>query len=229
MAARVTSRDVLLDPRALVRFLNAALDAVHADPGLSEKQLVALGTELRHASGKDVRFRTVPIANPSYRVKGAGAVALWDDTAARTLFTAMREDTKVRRPGGKAGSSLTIPPNQISVQVYNGSPRVGEGTRASQELSGRGFAIAGPARNWRNRSVDRTIVRYDPRYSESIRTLAAAVPGARLAAVPDLGHVLQVVIGSQYDGTHAVEVAASTGGNATDSADGRAADADPCS
>jgi LCP family protein required for cell wall assembly len=229
MAARVTSRDVLLDPRALVRFLNAALDAVHADPGLTEKELVALGTELRHASGKDVRFRTVPIANPSYRVRGAGAVALWDATAARTLFTAMREDTKVRRPGGKAGSSLTVPPNQISVQVYNGSAKVGEGTRASQELSGRGFAIAGPAQNWRNRSVDRTIVRYDPRYSESIRTVAAAVPGARLVAVPDLGHVLQVVIGSQYDGTHAVEVAASNGGSAADSADGRAADADPCS
>ena len=103
MAARVTSRDVLLDPRALVRFLNAALDAVRADPGLTEKELVALGTELRHASGKDVRFRTVPIANPSYRVKGAGAVALWDDAAANTLFTAMREDTKVRKPGGKAG------------------------------------------------------------------------------------------------------------------------------
>jgi hypothetical protein len=115
------------------------------------------------------------------------------------------------------------------VQVYNGSAKVGEGTLASQELSGRGFAIAGPARNWRNRSVDRTIVRYDARYSESIRTLAAAVPGARLVAVPDLGHVLQVVIGSQYNGTRAVEVAAARGGDAANSADGRSADADPCS
>ena len=107
MAARVTSRDVLLDPRALVRFLNAALDAVRADPGLTEKGLVTLGTELRHASGKDVRFRTVPIANPSYRVRGAGAVALWDDAAAKTLFTAMREDTSVRHAAKKGGAAAS--------------------------------------------------------------------------------------------------------------------------
>jgi LCP family protein required for cell wall assembly len=228
MVDRVTSKDVLLDPRALVRFLNAALDAVRADPGLTEKELVALGTQLRHASGKDIRFRTVPIANPSYRVRGVGSVALWDDTAASTLFTAMREDTKLRRPGGKNGaSSLTVPPDQISVQVSNGSTKVGLGTQATQELSGRGFAIAGPAQNWRTRAVGRTMLRYDPRYSDSIKTLAAAVPGARLVPVAGLGHTLQVVIGSAYDGTHAVQVTASATG--ADSPDGRAANANPCS
>ena len=232
MVDRVTSRDVLLDPRALVRFLNAALDAVSADPGLTEKELVALATELRHATGKDVRFSTVPIANPSFRVSGAGSVALWDKVAATTLFTAMREDTKPRRTGGKNGGlSLTIPPDQISVRVYNGSTTVGLGTQASQELSGRGFAIAGPAQNWRTNAVGPTILRYDARYSASIRTLAAAVPGARLVPVPGLGHTLQVVIGSQYDGTHAVQVAKppiSTAVNASD-AQGRTAATDPCS
>ena len=232
MVDRVTSRDVLLDPRALVRFLNAALDAVRADPGLTEKELVALGTQLRHASGKDVRFRTVPIANPSYSVRGAGAVALWDDAAASNLFTSMREDTSPRRTGGKNGaSSLAIPPDQISVQVYNGSTSVGLGTQASQELSGAGFAIAGPAQNWRTKAVGRTILRYDARYSESIRTLAAAVPGARLEAVPGLGHILQVVLGSQYGGTRAVQVTASASATGVGAADapGRAANADPCS
>jgi LCP family protein required for cell wall assembly len=227
MADRVTSRDVLLDPRALVRLLNAALDAVRADPGLTEKELVALGTQLRHASGKDIRFRTVPIANPSYRAAGAGSVALWDAAAAKTMFTAMREDSPVRR-AAKGSSTLSVPPDQIRVQVYNGSTTVGLGTRASQELSGRGFAIAGPARNWRTTSVDRTVLRYDSRYTESIRTLAAALPGARLVAVPNLGRTLQVVTGSAYDGTHAVSVTATTSGNAN-SAEGRAADADPCS
>ena len=232
MVNRLASRDVLLDPRALMRFLNAALDAVSADPGLTEKQLVALATELRHASGKDVRFSTVPIANPSYQVRGAGAVALWDDAAASKVFTSMREDTKPRRPGGKNGaSSLSIPPDQISVQVYNGSMSVGLGTQASQELSGRGFAIAGPAQNWRTRAVGRTILRYDARYSDSIRTLAAAVPGARLVAVPGLGHILQVVLGSQYHGTHAVQVTASASATGVGAADaqGRTANADPCS
>ena len=234
MAARVTSRDVLLDPRALVRLLNAALDAVRADPGLTEKGLVSLATELRHASGKDVRFRTVPIANPSYRVRGAGAIALWDNAAAKTMFTAMREDTSARPAASTSGSSLTIPPGQISVQVYNGSKTVGQGTQASQELAGRGFAIAGPAQNWRTNAVGRTILRYDPRYSDSIKTLAAAVPGARPVAVPGLGHTLQVVTGSQYSGTRAVQLSAvaaagAAGVSAADTPNGRGADADPCS
>jgi LCP family protein required for cell wall assembly len=233
MVDRITSRDVLLDPRALVRVLSAALGAVRADPGLTEKELVTLGTDLRHSSAKDIRFRTVPIANPSYRTRNAGAVALWDASAASTMFTAMREDTGLKHLGKQnGGSSLTVPPNQISVQVFNGSTTVGLGTRVSQELSGGGFAIAAPAQNWRSRAVKRTILRYDPRYSESIRTLAAAVPGARLVPVPGLGHTLVVVTGSQWAGTHAVQVSAattaSTGGVAADSTAGRPADANPC-
>ena len=117
------------------------------------------------------------------------------------------------------------------MQVYNGSKTVGLGTSASQELSGRGFDMAGPAQNWRTNGVGRTILRYDARYSDSIKTLAAAVPGARLVAVPGLGHTLQVVIGSQYTGTHAVDVSAANvpGVGAAETAAGRAADADPCS
>ena len=104
MVDRATSRDVLLDPRALVRFLDAALAAVRADPGLTEEELVRLGTRLRHVSGHDIRFRTVPVANPSYRARGAGAVALWDAAAARALFTAMREDTaRPHRGPGRPG------------------------------------------------------------------------------------------------------------------------------
>ena len=117
------------------------------------------------------------------------------------------------------------------MQVYNGSKTVGLATSASQELSGRGFDMAGPAQNWRTNGVGRTILRYDARYSDSIKTLAAAVPGARLVAVPGLGHTLQVVIGSQYTGTHAVDVSAANvpGISAAETAAGRAADADPCS
>ena len=101
MVDRATSRDVLLDPRALVRFLDASLAAVRADPGLTEDELVRLGTRLRHVSGRDIRFRTVPVANPSYRAAGAGSVALWDATAAADVFTAMRDDTA--RPHQGAG------------------------------------------------------------------------------------------------------------------------------
>ena len=219
MVDRATSRDVLLDPRALVRLLDAALSAVRADPGLTEDELVRLGTRLRHASGSDIRFRTVPIANPSYRTPQAGAVALWDRGAAGELFTAMREDTaRPHRPDATARA--TVPPAQVRVQVYNGAGTVGLGARATADLAARGFETAGPALNWSRTGLTRTVVRFDTRYTESIKTVAAALPGARLEAVAGLGRTMQVVLGSSYDGARAVRVTApAQGGTSVRTAD----------
>ena len=82
MVSRVTSKDVLLDPRALVRFLDAALGSVRVDHDLTRTEMVALATQIRHVSSKDVRFHTVPVTDPSYRPGQIGAVALWDEQAA---------------------------------------------------------------------------------------------------------------------------------------------------
>lgn len=224
MAHRVTSGDVLLDPRALVRFLDAALSAVRADPQLRESRLVELGTQLRHISGGDIRFQTVPVANPSFRAPGAGAVALWDESAAVELFRSLRTDVPPAKDRTPREQRPTVPPAQVRVQVYNGVGTPGLGTTASQELVHRGFDIAGPAQDWRRTGVERTTIRYDSVYTESIKTLAAALPGARLVPVEGLGRTLQVVVGSSYAGTRAVRVAAPG-----PAGPGRTAGTDPCS
>lgn len=226
MAARVTSSDVLLDPRALVQFLDAALSAVRADPGLEQRRLVELGMQLRHVSGNDIRFRTVPVADPSMRAPGAGAVALWDEQAAAELFRGLRTDRPGPREAGRTARALTVPPEQIRVQVFNAAGTPGLGGAASQELTGRGFDLAGPAQNWSRTGLRATTIRYDARYTESIKTLAAAVPGARLESVPGLGRTLQVVLGTSYAGTRAVRVRAPSGPTASST---RSAAADPCS
>ena len=56
----------------------------------------------------------------------------------------------------------------------------------------------------------RTTIRFDTRYTESIKTVAAALPGARLVAVAGLGRTMQVVVGTSYDGARAVRLAAPT-------------------
>jgi hypothetical protein len=215
MVDRATSRDVLLDPRALVRFLDASLAAVRADPGLTEDELVRLGTRLRHVSGRDIRFRTVPVANPSYRAAGAGAVALWDAQAAADVFTAMREDTaRAHHGAGRDGAGRpTVEPAQVRVQVYNGGGTPGLGSLATTDLAARGFTTAGPAQNWSRTGVVGTTIRFDTRYTESIKTLAAALPGARLVAVAGLGRTMQVVVGTSYDGARAVRLAAPAAGD----------------
>ena len=228
MAARVTSTDVLLDPRALVRFLDAALSAVRADPGLRGDALVDLGTDLRHLSGQDIRFRTVPIANPSFRSANAGAVALWDRAAAAELFTALRTDSPVRTDRLPRKDRPTVPPGQVRVQVYNAAGTPGLGTRVGAELAHRGFDVTGPARDWRRTGFSRTTIRFDADYTESIKTVAAALPGARTVPVAGLGRTMQVVVGTSYAGTRAVPVLTSTGTPAGGTGDGRTAADDPC-
>ncbi len=209
MVSRATSTDVLLDPRALVRFLNAALASVRADPGLTESELVRLGTRLRHVSGGDVRFRTVPVANPSMTVAGEGSVALWDTPAADAVFASMREDSaRATTTAAAAHSRPTVPPAQIRLQVFNGTAHPGLGSIASADLAARGFETTGPAQNWRSTDTTQTIIRFDTRWTESIKTVAASLPGSRLVAVAGLGPTMQVVIGSSYAGAKAVTVSA---------------------
>jgi hypothetical protein len=153
-------------------------------------------------------------------------VALWDAAAAETLFTSMREGRAPTRDRVPRRARPTVPPGQVRVQVYNGTPTAGLGSRVSAELANRGFAIAGAAQNWRHTAVARTTVRYDSRYTESIKTVAAAVPGAKLVRVPGLGATLQVVVGRTYGGTRAVHVASPAATPA--GADGRTAASDPC-
>ena len=188
--------------------------------------MVTLATQLRHATGGDVRFSTVPIADPSFRAGSAGAVALWDEAGAKALFDGMRSDAApAKRARQPAAARLGVPPDQVRVQVYNGSGIVGLGTRAGHALTGIGFVSAGPAQNWRTNDVTQTLLRYDTRYTESIKTLSAAVPGARLVPVPGLGRTLQVVTGSTFTGVHAVRVASATPAGTPAE---RTASADPC-
>jgi LCP family protein required for cell wall assembly len=227
MVGRATSRDVLLDPRALVRLLDATLSAVRADPGLTQHELVTLGTQLRHLSGKDVTFQTVPVADPSFRAPSGASVAKWDSTAATELFTAMRNDTPPARDKTPRRLRPTVPPSLVRVQVFNGAGVSGLGTRTGADLANRGFDIAGPAQNWRRTGVTRTILRYDSRYTESIKTLSAALPGAKLVEVPDLGRTLQVVVGTAYDGARVVRVAGPRGSTSAVDAP-RTAGSKPC-
>jgi hypothetical protein len=137
-------------------------------------------------------------------------VALWDAQAAGQVFTAMRDDTaRPHKGGGHAGAEPpTVRPEQVRVQVYNAGGTPGLGSRATADLAARGFETGGPARNWSRTGQSRTVIRFDTRYTESIKTVAAALPEAQLVAVAGLGRTMQVVVGSSYDGAQAVHVTA---------------------
>ncbi|WP_055591165.1 LCP family protein [Peterkaempfera griseoplana] len=202
---QATSGGILFNPARLNHVLTTALKSVKADQGLTVEDLLKLAASLRNLSAGDTAVATVPVVDINHTVPGWGSTVLWDAPAARALFDAVRQDRPLpavthpaHRSQDTAGPLLTVAPQQIRVQVLNGTATPGLGARVDADLRRDGFVTTGLAGNAGGSPATRTQVRYDPRWNQSVRTLAAALPGARLVAVPGLGPTLQVVPGSDY-------------------------------
>ena len=205
VAAKAMSSDVLLNPRRLTSLVDAARDATTTDPGLRRDDILMLADRLRNMSPKQMQFLTVPMADLDYRVRGIGSTVLWDDAAAKAVFESIRAD---RPAAAKVAPKprATVEPGRIRVKVLNGSGVTGLGARAAKDLSGAGYALAGRAANAGTEGAEQTVVRYDDRYTTSVKTLQAALPGARFEAVPRLGSTFEITVGSAYDGVRPVKI-----------------------
>ncbi|NYI06141.1 LCP family protein [Allostreptomyces psammosilenae] len=100
---------------------------------------------------------------------------------------------------GRDGAPLTVRPEEVHLRVLNGTGVAGLGARADAQLRGVGFATSGRAADAPVTGVPVTVVQYDPRWDESVRTLGAALPRARLEPVPGLGATFRVVVGEDWD------------------------------
>ncbi|MFJ3925402.1 LCP family protein [Streptomyces sp. NPDC090022] len=94
---------------------------------------------------------------------------------------------------------VDVPPQEIRVQVENGTRIDGLGGRVDAALRATGFNTTRTPGNASSREVRRTVVAYDPRWDRSARTLATALPGSELRAVRGQGRTLLVTAGSQFD------------------------------
>ncbi len=127
----------------------------------------------------------------NFQVKGIGSTLKWDPAKAERLFGAVRDDRPLaadqpRRDPAAAPVPVEVAPDTIRVQVANGTGTAGLAKRVDAALAATGFAttrqpVTAPAR------VPRTVISYDPRWDRSARSLAAALPGAELRAVPGQG------------------------------------------
>ncbi|MCX4685850.1 LCP family protein [Kitasatospora purpeofusca] len=220
---QVTSGGVLLNPVRLARAADSLLASVKADKGLSADDLITLATRMKELTAGRADFVTVPLASVDHPVAGWGSTVLWDKERARALFDAVRagrplaaEDSGAGTAGGAqsaggasgaepsvgpaagAGAS-TVAPEQVHVQVFNAAGVSGLGARVDAELRRAGFATTGaPSNAPAGTPAGRTVIRYDPHWAESARTLAGAVPTAELTPVPGLGPTLQVYAGTDH-------------------------------
>ncbi len=216
MLHKAMSAGVLLNPVKLTDFVNAALDSVTTDPGLSRGDVLTLAQQLRNIAAKQVSFLTVPLSDVNYTPPaepGIGSTVLWDPTLSKQLFYDINHDlplTPTPKPSASATLLAQVPPSHVRVAVFNATTTTGLGARAANDFAAAGFQVAGPAGNAPVQDLTTTVIRYDPRWNVSVTALHAALPHATLQQVTGLGGTFQVYVGSDYSGLSKVSVATPT-------------------
>ncbi|MFJ8214846.1 LCP family protein [Streptomyces sp. NPDC096033] len=207
---QATGGGVLLNPVKFKEVSSTLLGSVRADKDFGSEQMLALGQAMRGFTPSSSEFASVPIGDASYPVKGIGSTVKWDDQKAAQLFESLREDRPLAppRPGRPAGRPaaaaapspvpVDVPPQQVRVQVENGTRIDGLGGRVDSALRATGFDTTGTPASGAGRDVRRTVIAYDPRWDRSARTVAAALPGSELRAVAGQGRTVLVIAGSDY-------------------------------
>ncbi|MFF4329553.1 LCP family protein [Streptomyces sp. NPDC048387] len=208
---QATTGGVLLNPVKFKEVSSTLLGSVRADKDFGSEQMLALGQAMRAFSPSSSEFASVPIGDPAYPVKGIGSTVKWDEPKAAQLFEALRKDRPLApaRPGGPAAGRpvpaaaptavpVDVPPQQVRVQVENGTRIDGLGGRVDAALRATGFDTTGTPAGGARRDVRRTVISYDPRWDRSARTVATALPGSELRAVPGQGRTVLVTAGTDY-------------------------------
>ena len=229
---KATSAGTLLNPVKLNNFLSAVAGSITTDNGLGQDQLLALADRLKGTNPANVAFMTVPIAGDK-KLPHLGDVLLWDKTRSAQLFAAINKDTPIVAPAPSASASaapvVTVAPGLVTLKVLNGTSTAGLGHKAATDLAALGFGISGAAGNAASNVGSATVITYDPRYDQSAKTVAAAIPGSTLAAQKGLGKTIQVTVGSSYAGAKKVVVGKATTTPTSTIVKARTAAQDTCS
>jgi LCP family protein required for cell wall assembly len=207
--AKATDSGALLNPVKFREVAGTLLGSVRADQGFGTTEMLALGQAMRGFTPASSEFTSVPIGEMSYPVKGIGSTLKWDAAKSRKLFQTLREDRPLGVPRPKSARAnpvnpVDVSPEQIRVQVDNGTRTAGLGGRVDAALRATGFRTTGLAGNGVRRDLTRTLVTYDPRWDRSAQSLAAALPGCELKAVPGQGGTMRVTAGADFRGVKAV-------------------------
>ncbi|MEW2046378.1 LCP family protein [Streptomyces sp. NPDC005476] len=201
LVAQATSSGVLLNPLRFRDVTRAVLASVRADRGFGTDELLDLGRAMRTFSPSSSEFTTVPIGQMGYVAKGIGSTLKWDPVRSQRLFRALRDDEPLAagvRPSGGGVTRVDVAPQQIRVQVENGTRIAGLGGRVDAALAATGFRTTRQPVSAAAPTARRTVVAYDPRWDRSAKSLATALPGSELRPVKGLGPTLRVIAGSDF-------------------------------
>lgn len=209
------SSKVLFDPTKLNGFINAFTRATFVE-NIDTKSLLTLGQSLRNVDAGAVTFITVPTAGTN---EWGNEIPRLDDI--KDIFKAIIDDEPL--PGEKrtedtkkdaapapdhAVDQLALSPEEVTLQVSNGSGVSGLAATTADQLAAYGFQIYSVG-NYTGTS-SQTVVRFSPGREAEAATVASSIPGAVLESVSGLGNIVEVVLGSEFDRTLVAPVEAGT-------------------
>jgi LCP family protein required for cell wall assembly len=193
---KAKSSGTLFNPINLVKFLDAATKSLTLDPGLgSLNKLRQLAEDVRAIPPKDITFMTIPW---TYNPADPNTV-IWKPQQADKVWNAIRTDKDYPPPPQKPtqldGKPLDRMQSDINVRVLHGTNTVGAASKVADQLRKQGFNVIGVG-NADSSDFVSTVVRYDPTYDDSARTVAASVPGANRVLRAGLGSTIEIVVGA---------------------------------
>lgn len=181
------------------RLVDASIDSVTLDATLGAGDLVDLGQQLSDVDPDRMQTHGLPVV--PHVTSGGAKVVLLDDEAAAPVLDIFRGDLSA----APVTTTTTPPPtpDQVTVDVYNGSGVDGEARRVSFVLTDGGFdpGVVETA----DRRPGRTTVAYPPRSEQMARLVAGWLspeptlveddslpPGTvRVTLGPDFAHVAE--------------------------------------
>ncbi|WP_107081252.1 LCP family protein [Streptomyces yangpuensis] len=193
LLARLTVEGALASPVRTARTVHTLLKTVRTDAGTGPGDLIRIGWALGRLRADRTEFATVPIRLFDHRVPGVGSTLVWDEARSAALWEALGADRPITgdtRIQPVAETPAPTSPAAIAVRVDDAT--------VAAALRSNGFVVtdtspsASPVR-----PAGPPVIRYAPGQEEHAATLAAALPGSRLEAVPGHDAVFDVAVGAE--------------------------------
>ncbi|WP_428340596.1 LCP family protein [Mycobacterium sp.] len=117
-------------------------------------------------------------------------------TSANTQSLKGAQTSRPADPHPEHLQAVAAAPQDVTVQVSNSTSKSGLATTASSQLKRRGFRVKSPD-DYPN-PLKTTKVLFSPGNEEAAATVAAAFANSKLERITGTGHVVQVVLGSDF-------------------------------
>ncbi|MFF2088686.1 LCP family protein [Nocardia sp. NPDC058176] len=200
------SSRVLFDPGTLNGFIQEFTKHTFVDK-VTPQDLLLLGRSLQKMDAGAVTFLTIPTAGTTNYGN-----EIPRETDIKAIFRAVIDDqplpgeTKAPEVTSSSTSPAPAPPTQYAVSpstmsllVSNGSMQSGAAYAAATRLGNQGFQIYSTG-NYAGGTSESSKVRFAAGHEAEAATVASTIRGARLEQADELGSIVEVVLGTDFDG-----------------------------